>query len=111
MLIYVGKLKKSKDIYDKLVGMYELKNLNHILSLKNKLKDMKMNKEEYVQSYIMRISQLRDQFQTVGEPIFDRELVLVTLQGLTPIWETFITTINNNEKFLTFDELVGKCKQ
>ena len=111
LLTYVGKLKKSKGIYDKLVGMYEVNNLNHILSMKNQLKDIKMNKGEFVQSYVMRISQLRDQLQTVGEPISDRGLVLVTLQGLPSIWETFISTISNNDKFLTFDELVGKHTQ
>jgi len=56
--------------------------LNHILSLKNQLKEMKMNKGEYVQSYIMRVFCLRDQLQFVGEQISDRELVVVTLQGL-----------------------------
>lgn len=44
LLVYVGSLKKPKDIYDKLAGMYEVNNLNHILSLKHQLKNMKMNK-------------------------------------------------------------------
>ena len=37
-------LKKSKDIYEKLVGMYEFNNLNQILSLENNLKEMRMMK-------------------------------------------------------------------
>ena len=61
LLVYVGSFKKSKDIYGKLVGMFEVNNLNHILSLKNKLKEMKMSKGESMQSYIMRVSFLRDQ--------------------------------------------------
>lgn len=40
----------------------------------------------------------------------DRELVLIALQGL-PQFGRFITTISNNDKFLSFDELVGKCTQ
>lgn len=40
--------------------------------------------------------------------MFDGELVLATLGGLPPIWETFITTTSNNDKFPTFDELVDK---
>ena len=44
LLVYVGNLKISKHIYDNLVGMYKVNNLNHILSLKNKLKELKMNK-------------------------------------------------------------------
>jgi len=61
LLLYVGNLKKSKDMYDKLAGMNEVNNLNEIISLKDQLKDMKMNKGEFVQSYIMRISRLKDQ--------------------------------------------------
>jgi len=70
-----------------------------------------MNKGEYVQSYIMRVFCLRDQLQFVGEQISDRELVVVTLQGLPPIWEIFITTLSNNNVLPSFDELVGKCTQ
>lgn len=36
---------------------------------------------------------------------------MVTLQGLPPILETFITTLSNNNLFPTFDELIGKRTQ
>lgn len=49
LITYGAKLKKSKEMYDKLVRMFEVNNLNHILSLKNQLKDIKMNKGEIVQ--------------------------------------------------------------
>ena len=29
----------------------------------------------------------------------ERELVVVTLRGIAPIWETIITTIRNNDVF------------
>lgn len=45
LLAYVGNLRKSKDMYYKIVGMYEVNNLNEIISLKDQLKDTKMNKE------------------------------------------------------------------
>lgn len=108
LLVYVGNLRSSKDMYDKIIGMYEVNILKEIISLKDKLKDTKMNKGESVQSYIMRISRLRDQLLRVGEITPDRELVIVTLRGLPPIWETFIITISNNNNIPTFDELVGK---
>lgn len=56
LLVYVGNLKSFKYIYDKLVGIYHVKNLNHILSLNNNLKELKINKGEFVQSSIMRVS-------------------------------------------------------
>ena len=58
-------------MYDKIAGMYEVNNLNEIISLKHQLKDMKMNKGESVQSYIMRISRHRDQLRRVGETMPD----------------------------------------
>ena len=59
LLAYAGNLRKSKDIYYKIVSMYEIKNLNEIITLKYKVKETKMNKGEVVQSYIIRISLLR----------------------------------------------------
>lgn len=47
----------------------------------------------------MKISQLRYELLSAGEIIFDRELVLISPRGLPMMWETFITTINNNAKF------------
>ena len=35
----------------------------------------------------------------------------MTLRGLPPVWETFITTIRNNKSFLSFVELVGNITQ
>lgn len=84
LLTCIVKLEKSKDVYDKLVGMYEVNNSNHIPSLKNQLKDIKMNKGGIFQSNFMRIFQLRDQLQTIGEPTPNRELILVALQGIPP---------------------------
>jgi len=49
---YVGILRNSKDMYDKIVGMYEVNGLNEIISLKYQLKYTKMKKGEFVQSYI-----------------------------------------------------------
>lgn len=91
--------------------MYEVNNLNHILYLKNQLKEMNMNKGKYVKSYIMRVSRLRNQFQSIGEKIFGIELVVVTLQGIPPILEKFITTLINNNFLPSFDELIGKFTQ
>lgn len=44
LLEYVGNLRKSKGMYDKISDMYEIKNLNEIITLKYQLKETKMNK-------------------------------------------------------------------
>ena len=94
-------------MYDKIAYIYEVSNLNEIISLKYQLKDTKMNKGEYVQFYIMSISFLRDQLQRFGEFVPDRELVIVTLKGLPLISETFIITINNNNVLHHLMKLAG----
>lgn len=85
LIVYISKLKKSKEMYDKLVGIYEVNSLSHILSLKNQLKEIKINKGETIQSYVMRISQLKDQLLSVGEDTSDREPMLISLGGIPRI--------------------------
>lgn len=111
LIVYVGNMKEFKYMYHKLVGMHDVNKLNHILSLKDQFKEINMNKGEYVQSYIMRVSHLRDKLQVEAEQVSNMELVLVTLRGLPLVSETLITTLSNNNVFLTFDELVCKCTQ
>jgi len=50
LLSYVENLRRSKDMHDKVIRMYEVNNLNEILTLKDQLKDTKMNKGESIQS-------------------------------------------------------------
>lgn len=48
IITYVSKLKNSKDMYNMLIGMYEVNNLNHIISFKIQLRDIKMTKQESI---------------------------------------------------------------
>ena len=98
-------------MYEKIADMYEIKNLNEIITLKDQLNEAKMNKGEVFQSYIMSISCLRYQLQRVGENVPDIELVVMTLKGLPPLWETFITIISNNNVLSSFDEIFGNITQ
>lgn len=38
------KLRRSKEMYDNIVNMYEVNNLSHIRELKNQLKESKFHK-------------------------------------------------------------------
>ena len=89
----------------------EIKILNEIITLKDKIKDIKMKKGEFVKSYIMSISHLRDQFQRVGENVPNGELFIVPISIIPPIFETFITTISKNNVLPSFDEILGKLTQ
>jgi len=77
--------------------------------LKNQLKDIKVNRGEIVQAYFLRMIKIKNQLSTMGEIVPDKEMVLIALGILSPIWKTFITTISNINSIPTFDELLEKC--
>ena len=59
----------------------------------------------------MRITELKDKLRSSGEPIEDKELVMTTLNGLPPSWESFIQTISGRSKMPKFDRLWEDCTQ
>lgn len=69
LVAYISNLGTSKEIYDKLVGMFKVNNENQILFLKNKLKDINMDKRDYIQSYFMRITEIKNDLLSIGEDI------------------------------------------
>jgi hypothetical protein len=81
------------------------------LFLKNKLKDIKKGKDEDIQSYFLRITEIKNDLLSIGEVIPDRELTITTLGGLPPEWYVFRTTILNNDRIPGFEELMSRCIQ
>ena len=49
LVAYISELGTSKEMYDKLVIMFRASNVNQILFLKNKLKEIKKGKGESIQ--------------------------------------------------------------
>eukprot|EP00253_Pinus_taeda_P002410 PITA_02410 len=111
LVAYISDLNTSKEIYYRLVGMFKSSNANQILFLKNKLKDIKKGKGEDIQSYFMGITEIKNDFLSIGEAIADRELTLIALGGLPPEWHVLNTTILNNDKIIGFEELLTRCSQ
>jgi len=111
LVAYISGLDTSKEMYDTLVGMFKVNNENQIVFLKNKLKDIKMDRGESIQSYFMRIIKNKNDLLSIGEVVGDRELTLIALGGLTREWDVFNTTILNNDRIPGFDELFARCSQ
>ena len=91
--------------------MFKVNNANQVLFLKNKLKDIKMDRGESIQSYFMRITEIKNDLLSIGEVIGDRELTLIALGDLTREWGVFNTTILNNDRNPRFDELLARYTQ
>ena len=111
MVTYIYDLENSKEMHDKLVGMFKVNNANQALFLKNKLKDIKMDRGDSIQSYFVTITEIKNDLLSIGEVVGDRELTLIALGGLTREWGVFNTTILNNDKISGYDELLARCTQ
>jgi S-adenosylmethionine synthetase len=72
LIPYISHLDSSKKMYDALTNLFSVRNIGQVMSLKNELCDMKMNNDDSITSYFVRISQLRDQLQVIGETISKR---------------------------------------
>ena len=91
--------------------MFKVSNANQILFLKNKLKDIKKGKDGDIQSYLLRITEIKNDLRLIGEVIPDRELTLTTLGGLPPEWYVFRTTILSNDQIPGFEKLMSRYIQ
>ena len=69
LIPYISHLNSSKKMYDALTKLFSVRNIRQVMSLKNELRDMKMNDDDSITSYFVRISQLRYQLQAIEEII------------------------------------------
>jgi hypothetical protein len=56
LIPYISHNDSSKKMYDALTNIFSVRNIGQVMSLKNELRDMKMNNDECITSYFMRIS-------------------------------------------------------
>ena len=56
LIPHVSSFKTPKEVYDALTKMFEGKNINQKMTLRNQLKNVKINNFETIQSYFTRVS-------------------------------------------------------
>jgi hypothetical protein len=111
LIPYISHLDSSKKMYDALTNLLSVRNTGQVMSLKNELRDMKMNDDDSITSYFVRVSQLRDQLQAIEEIISEKELVNIVLNGLPKTWDAFAANMNTRTEYPTFEELWTSCAQ
>ena len=57
----VSSLKTPKSMFDALTKLFEGKNINRKMTLRNQLKNVKIQNAETIQSYFIRVSQIEEQ--------------------------------------------------
>jgi hypothetical protein len=98
-------------MFDVLTRMYEGKNINQKMNLRNQLKSTRMQKGEMVQEYFSRISQFKEQLEAIGDTLDEDELIMIVLNGLRRPWDAFIQTICAIKEKQHFDSLWEECVQ
>ena len=70
-------------MFDALTSMFEGKNINKIITLRNQIKGVKIQKSDTIQSYFSRVSQIKEQVESIGDMVEYLEVVIMTtLNGL-----------------------------
>ena len=98
-------------MYDALSRMYEGKNINRKMNLRDQLKGTKMSKGESIQYYFTSISQIKEKISAIGYTIDEDELVMTTLNGLTRPLNSFIQTLCARKESMKFDIMWEDCIQ
>jgi len=105
LIPHLAEKKTAKEMWDTLKNLYEAKNENRKMALRDKLHDVKMNKDDNVASYLTRVAQVIDELAAVGEVIPDLELVRIALKGFTNEWDVFVKCVVGREKLPDWSRL------
>lgn len=79
--------------------------IGEVISLRTELYKMKVSKEEEITSYLMRVSQIRDQLQESGEIMSDKEMITVVFNALLAEWGNIVSSIYGKKEDTPFSEL------
>ena len=69
-----------------LTKLFEGKNINYNITLRNELKNVKIRNADTIQSYFTRVSQIKE-LVAVKEEVKNEIVVMSTLNGLPGSWD------------------------
>ena len=87
------------EIWKDLCTLYQNKNHNRKMVLREKMRNTKMTDADTVTTYLTKISQVKDELGAPSEKVEDEELVRYALNGFTAKWHTFVQGVVSRETF------------
>lgn len=81
-----------------LTDLFQSKSDQRKLALKDKLRNIKCEKEDSMPKYLTKFTQCRDELGSVGVTIDDEDLVSLALLGLPKSWNSYQDSVNGREK-------------
>ena len=81
-----------------MTDLFQSNNGHRKLALKDKLKKIKMEKNDTIPIYLTKFVQCWDELWIVGITIVDDDLVSLDLLGLPKSWHSYEDSVNGQEK-------------
>ena len=69
LIPHVSSFKTPKEVYDDLPKMFKENNINQKMTLRNQLKNVKIQNSETIQSYFTRVDQIKEQLEVVEKNV------------------------------------------
>ena len=88
-----------------LTDLFQSKSDQTKLVLKDKLRNIKMEKGDSMPKYLMKFIQCRDELGSVGVNVDDEDLVSLALLGISKRWHSYQDSVNGQEKFPGWERL------
>ena len=107
----MSSLKTPEEVFDALTKVFEGKNINQKMTLRNQLKNVKIQNSKNIQSYFTRVAQIKEQLEAVEENLEEGEIFMRTLNVLPRSWDSFIQGMCARRKLITFNRLWEECTQ
>lgn len=85
LIPHIAEKATSHEMWGTLKNLFEAKNENKKMALKEKLLGLKMLKEESVVSFLTRVTQIKDEFVAVREIVAESKVVRIALRGVAAV--------------------------
>jgi len=89
-----------------LTNLFESKSDQRKLALKDKLRNIKCEKEDDMPKYLTKFTQCQDELVSVGVTVDDEDLVSLALLSLPKSWHSYQDSVNGREKLPGRERLV-----
>jgi hypothetical protein len=102
---HVTRKAHAYQMWAALINLYESSNENQKMVLHDRLRSIRMLKDELVSSFLARFTQIRDELGAVGEVIVPNSLVRQALHSFTKPWGPFIQGIVARDNLPTWERM------
>jgi len=96
-------------MYENLVKLYSISTSGQNISLRNNLYRIRQSRDEDMVTYLVKISQIRDQLKGLWEMVSDFKMAICVLKDFPPNWTSFTTSIYSKNDTTPFNDLWAQC--